>query len=128
MSRPVDPADVVRQTAAFGPQATLISVGPELRPHAVSVLVTATETPSAQWATLTMGAGATTRRNLAERPACTLWWAAPAGSRYALILDGTAEVDDTTSAITVHVDRGILHRQAEPDGGQSDTDEACRPL
>lgn len=142
VSVPVSNDDVYRHVEHFGARATLITVGDDLAPHPVSVIVERldgvdhtdlsvpgdaadTELPSP--ARFTARSGNRTRANVVARPRCTLLWQAPAGEQYALILDGDASVND--DGVTVAVSHGILHRiaEVEPASGQ-DSAPTCVPL
>ncbi len=118
MSKPVELADVADRLDEFGPVAILVTVGPDGRPHVVTVVVDHDER------TIRTSVGATTRRNATERPAVTLAWYPAPGGEYVLLLDGTAapsgDSDDRgAGAIEIVVDHGILHRLAGTGDGPS---------
>jgi hypothetical protein len=69
------------RVAEYGPAAYLVTIG-EDGPHVVSVVVTLED------GTLTMGAGRTSRRNVADRPVATLLWPAGPDGTYSLLVDG----------------------------------------
>ena len=87
VSVPVEPSELRREVARYGPVAYLVTVSPETaRPHVVSV--------SVRWegVALVCGAGARTAANVGSGADVTLLWSAPAGGDYSLIVDGPARV------------------------------------
>jgi hypothetical protein len=102
--------DLGAAIAARGAAAYLVSIGDE-RPHVVSVAVEVLADASDDGAPrLRVGAGRTTPRNVAVRPAVTLLW--PASDEHpdlSLLVDGTATVDDPPDTITIEVTGAILH-------------------
>jgi len=121
VSRPVDIHDVARHLADFGERAELVTVGSDLRPHVVSVLVELTGDQ------LVTRVGASTAGNIAERPGVTLTWLPPGDGEYMLILDGAGTVvsqGEGPRDISIRIERGILHRLA----GRPDTGPSCVTL
>lgn len=119
VSRAVEFTDVHRRIDEFGGRATLITVTTDHKPHVVSAMIEIIGDR------LVTSVGSRTIANLTERPDLTLTWQPPPGGDYLLILHGTAESigdagpDDVTE-ITIHVERGILHRLAAlPTSGPS---------
>ena len=122
MGASVEFADVVSTIEEFGSLAILVTVSEDDTAHVGTVLVTIADDH------LDVEVGARTRDNLLSRPAVCLVWLDPARD-YQLILDGSAQVNgapsaDGVSAVTVRVERGILHRIA----GRSDAGPSCVAL
>ena len=119
MSRTVEFADVHRRITEFGERATLITVTPDNKPHVVTAVIHVIGDR------LITRVGARTAANLAQRPDLTLTWPPLSGGEYMLILDGATELhgdadSEGVTEITIHVERGILHRLAElPTSGPS---------
>ncbi len=123
MSRPVEFAEVQRRITEFGDRAALISVTTDHTPHVVTAMI------GCVGDRLVTQVGSSTAANLAARPRLSLTWPAPAGGEYMLILDGTAQSlgapdDDGVTEISIHIERGILHRLA----GLSTTGPNCVSL
>jgi hypothetical protein len=123
MARDVVFADVRRRVGEFGELATLVTVTDAGTPHAVTVLVEATDDR------LAARVGPRTLLNLLARPTLSLLWLPTDGGKYQLILDGVAENvprEETVAPtrISIEVTKGILHRLA----GCEDTGPTCIPL
>ena len=101
MSIPV-PLDQLGETAARFPAAYLISVSEQLAPRANAV--------EPMWADglFTVNVGRRTAEALAANPKVTLLWPAPAEEEMALIVDGSAIVDD--QRVTVTPTWAVLHQ------------------
>jgi len=104
VSIPATPPDLAAQIGQHGPSAQLVTVTDAGRPHVVAVAVTTVE------GGLSVPAGSHTRANVAVHPDVTLLWAAPAGSAYSLVVDGTATVDGET--VVIRPSSALLHRAA----------------
>src|SRR5262245_835829 len=122
MSRPLEFDDVVATIEEFGSLATLVTISAEGDAHVGTVLVAIAD------GRLDIDVGARTRGNLLARPAVTLVWTHP-DLDYQLILDGSADLvgapsADGLSAVSVCVERGILHRLA----GRADAGPSCLAL
>ena len=108
MSVPVELEELRDRLAAYGAVGLLITVGDDGRPHVVSVAVSIDERE------LVAGAGRTTSTNIGANPAVSIVWAAPPGSDYCLIVDGSARVQDDRVRVTPG--RAVLHRIAGAPG------------
>ena|SRR5687768_790915 len=112
MSVAVELEELRERVEEYGPTAFLTTVGRDGRAHVVSVAV------RLEGQTLVAGVGSTTASNIDGQPAVTLLWAAPSGTDYCLILDGTAVVrdgvDEKTAVVTPS--RAVLHRLADAAG------------
>jgi hypothetical protein len=106
MSVPVALDELARQLAQFGPHPFLVTAGPGGRPHVVSVLV------QFDGERFSCPAGRTSRANAAAGASVTLLWPGTGGP-YALIVDGSAAVDDAAEILTVTPARAVLHRLAD---------------
>jgi hypothetical protein len=105
MSVKVDLAELATQLESFG-FAYLLTVGDELRPHAVAVRpVLGDDRLSLD------GLGRRTRDNLAARPDVTLVWPPVEEGGYTLIVDGRAAMTD--AGATVDPIHAVLHRPAD---------------
>ncbi|CAN5215022.1 hypothetical protein BH24ACT1_BH24ACT1_09600 [soil metagenome] len=111
VSIPVEVAALAGHIEERGPTAYLVTVGAEHRPHVVAVTV--------RWrdGSLATSAGRTTMANVDLRPDVTLVWAAPPGSGYSLIVDGTARATDhnQTPNLDIELRKAVLHRTPEGD-------------
>jgi hypothetical protein len=101
---PATPPDLAAQIARHGPSAQLVTVTEDGRPHVVAVAVATAD------GGLSVPAGSHTRANVAAHPGVTLLWAAPAGSIYSLVVDGTATVEGET--VVIRASSALLHRAA----------------
>ena len=105
--------DLDRLAAALPdyPFAYLITVGDDYRAHTVTV------EPQLRGATLDVGLiGGRTRGNLVQRRDVTLLWPPTEPGGYSLIVDGTAELTDSsdeTVRLGVVPTRALLHREAD---------------
>lgn len=88
------------------PWGYLLTVGPDLRAHAVAVPTMLDD------GLLMMTAGRRTAQNAAERPEVTLVFPPPETGGMSLIVDGTAAVDDGRVVVTPV--GAVLHRAALP--------------
>ena len=112
MSHPVELADVKRRVTEFGERASLITVNADSKPHVVSAIIAFVGDR------LHARVGSRSKTNVVGHPHVTLTWQPPSGDEYMLILDGFVEAigdpgTDGVADITVRVESGILHRQAE---------------
>ena len=102
------------------PFAYLLTVGEDLRAHAVAV------TPTLEEGGLLMtGLGRRTSANIAERPDVSLVWPPYEPGGYSLIVDGRATVIDETAR--VEPGHAVLHRPADhaPEGGAGAGGTGC---
>ena len=98
------------------PFAYLLTVGEDLRAHAVAV------TPTLEEGGLLMtGLGRRTSDNIAARPDVSLVWPPYEPGGYSLIVDGRATVIDETAR--VEPGHAVLHRPA----GHAPGDETAEP-
>ena len=118
MTEKVDLEGLPDRVAEYGPAAYLVTIGDD-GPHVVSVVVALED------GTLTMGAGRTSRRNVAERPVATLLWPAGPDGAYSLLVDGEAVAGSAESPLTVRPKSAILHRVA---GTTADAGPTCLPV
>ena len=88
----------------FGPAAFLITATSEGRVHVVSAA------PRIEGDVLVVGAGRTSRANLAANPALTLLWPGPPSGDYSLIVDGQALGGHGEGDVEVTPMRAVLHR------------------
>jgi hypothetical protein len=89
----------------FGTPPYLVTTAADGRPHVVSVAARVDD------GRFVLGAGNTTRANVAANPTATLLWGAPAGADYCLIVDGqAAELDG--ELVAIQPTRAVLHRVA----------------
>jgi len=107
MSVPVDLAALDAHLVRYGEVAFLVTAVPSARPHVVSVRVTLAD------GVLTMGAGRTSRANVAVAPEVALCWPGEPDGEYCLLVDGTAVADATAETVTVTPTGAILHRLAD---------------
>ena len=117
MSIPVDLAALQAQITRFGAGAILVTTADDGSPHIASVVVTLAGD------SLAMGAGRTTRANVARRPAVALVWSGPIDPDYCLIVDATVD-EPPGESLVVRPTAAVLHRLAvaSPDVPR------CRPL
>lgn len=122
MSTPVDLDELATALADFC-YAYLITVGDNLRPHAVAV-----EPSFAGEVFLLTGIGRTTGRNASGHPDVTLVWPPAAPGGYSLIVDGRATLDGDSLTVAPH--RAVLHRRATAGAAASPTGCAddCLPM
>lgn len=117
MSIPVDLAALRAQITRFGPGAILVTTSDGGPPHVASVVVTfAGEN-------LEMGAGRTTRVNVARHPAVALVWSGPIDPDYCLIVDATVD-EPPGESLAVRPTAAVLHRLASAPAEIP----RCRPL
>ena len=108
VSIPVDLAALHEQISRFGAGAFLVSTSSDGPPHVASVVVD----PASDG--LVMGAGRSTRVNIAHHPAVSLVWPADDDGDYCLIVDGVARTAPADSeTVVVHPASAVLHRLAE---------------
>lgn len=106
MSVKVDLAELAGHLNTYG-FAYLLTVGDDLRAHAVAVM------PTLSGGHLTVeGLGRRTRSNLVSRPDASLVWPPVAEGGYSLIVDARATV--TVAGAELAPDRAVLHRPADP--------------
>jgi hypothetical protein len=108
VSLPVELAALVEQIEAYGPLAHLITVSAEGLPHVVAVRVGRDE------GELIVEAGKRTTANVEARPGVTVLWAAPPGTGYSLIVDGTAR-PQPEATLRIAPAKAVLHRTPEGD-------------
>jgi hypothetical protein len=121
VSLPVSLDALRGEIAAYGPEAYVLTVGDDGRPHAVLAQV--------EWEgdVLIAGVGNTTVRNTTGHPWVSLLWPRLEPGGYSLIVDGSAEVGE--GRLRVNPSKAVLHRagtgaSAPADGCGSD----CVPL
>lgn len=117
MSVPVGLDELAGEVAARPPQAVLVTVNEDDRPHAVAVEVTWDE------GRLRTGAGSRTSANVARRPGVTLLWPSLAPGDYSLIVDGTADVEGAEVAVSAQ--RAVLHRTPVGSSGADPDAPSC---
>jgi predicted enzyme related to lactoylglutathione lyase len=103
--------------------AYLVTVGDDYRAHTVAV------TPELIDGILDIGpVGNSTRRNATQHGDVTVTWPPREPGGYTLIVDGRAELSDTSMKVTPS--RAVLHRPASPDSPASTTGclHDCVPL
>ncbi|HEX4976542.1 MAG TPA: pyridoxamine 5'-phosphate oxidase family protein [Nocardioides sp.] len=100
------------------PFAYLLTVGEDLRAHAVAVQPTLEE-----GGLLLTGLGRRTSGNLAARPDVSLVWPPYEPGGYSLIVDGRATVID--EAARVEPTHAVLHRPADHAAGDPAGSGAC---
>lgn len=117
VSVPVELEALADEVAARRPQALLLSVNEDERPHAVAVEVT--------WdaGRLRVGAGSRTSANVAGRPGVTVLWPALEPGAYSLIVDGSATVEGSEAVVTPG--RAVLHRTPVGAGGADPDAPSC---
>jgi hypothetical protein len=106
VSVPVALDELERRLDAFGSHPFLVTTSADRRAHVVSV------SAPFDGSRFAVPAGRTSRANAATKDAVTLLWSG-AGGPYALIVDGTAEVDADTEILMVTPTRAVLHRLAD---------------
>jgi len=101
MSVPVDLDELPAAIERFGNTPYLVTVGADAQPRATSVRV--------QWQgdLLTTSAGRRTAANLRENDVVVLLWPAPVQGEHALIVDGSAQLDD--GAVLITPAKAVLH-------------------
>lgn len=105
VSTKVDLADLPAEIVGRGPAAFLTTMG-EQRPHIVSVAVVDDGS-----GVVSVSAGRSTARNVAERPGVTLLWPFDAEHPgFSLLVDGTGTLTDNGERLTIEVTGAILHR------------------
>jgi len=105
MSTKVDLGELAGHLHSYG-FAYLLTVGDDLRAHAVAV------TPTLSGGHLTVeGLGRRTRSNLVSRPDVSLVWPPVAEGGYSLIVDARATV--TVAGADLAPSRAVLHRPAD---------------
>jgi hypothetical protein len=108
VSVPVALDELGRRLDELGSHPFLVTTSADRRAHVVSV------TAPFDGSRFAVPAGRTSRANAAVNDAVTLLWPG-AGGPYALIVDGTAQVDADTDAeiLMVTPTRAVLHRLAD---------------
>jgi hypothetical protein len=93
------------QIARFGPGALLVTTSSEGPPHVSSVTVRFAGDH------LAMGAGRTTRANVAEHPAVALVWSGGTDPDHCLIVDALVH-ESADDSLVVRPASAVLHRLA----------------
>jgi hypothetical protein len=106
VSVPVALDELARRVDEYGPHPFLVTTSVDRHAHVVSVPV---QFDGSQF---TVRAGRTSRANIAATATVTLVWSG-AGGPYGLIVDGDAQCDHDTEAVTVTPTRAVLHRLAD---------------
>lgn len=115
-------SDALEQTLAGYGIAYLITIGADIRPHAVEVRAEF----DAHRFRITE-AGNSTRRNIGARNTVTLLWPPLDPGGYTLLVDGTATLTD--HGIDIVVTRAVQHRAAtENSQTVSSCGSDCHPL
>jgi hypothetical protein len=119
MSVKVDIDELAAQLESFG-FAYLLSVGEDLRPHAVAV-----RPALAQGLLVVEALGRRTRENLGARPDVSLVWPPVDDGGYSLIVDGRCVL--TEAGASVEPAHAVLHRPADHGAaaGASDCGNDC---
>jgi hypothetical protein len=108
VSVPVPVEALQARIEEFGGGAFLITASSEGSVHVVSA------TPRVEDAVLVVGAGRTTRANLATNPVVTLLWPRSPDGAYSLIVDGMAvEGTGADGDVAITPSRAVLHRLAD---------------
>lgn len=117
MSVPVELGALAEQVSLNGPQALLLTVNEDDRPHAVAVEVV--------WdaGRLRTGAGSRTAANIARRPGVSILWPCLEPGAYSLIVDGDATVED--SEVVVEPARAVRHRTPVGTSGTDPDAPSC---
>ncbi len=105
MSIPVSLADLAEQSARF-PTAFLVSVDPTTAPRVNSISLTV------HGSMFRFDVGKRTAANLLSNPKATLLFPPPSGETLALLVDGTAQVDDQQVSFTPTW--AVLHQTVSP--------------
>jgi hypothetical protein len=103
MSIPVDVAALRAEIERFGARALLVTTSPDGHPHVTSAAV------GLEGGELTMGAGRTTRANVAAHDVVTVVWPTGPDASYCLIVDGSARVREPETLV-VRPSSAVLHR------------------
>jgi hypothetical protein len=122
MSVKVD-LDQLANTLADFTFGYLITVGDDYRAHTVAV------DPALNRGVLEIEpVGKTVRRNVTVNDAVTVIWPPPEPDGYTLIVDGRAQLGDTT--LTIAPQTAVLHRKATPHSPATETGcgDDCVPL
>lgn len=108
MSAPVSTAALEEQLERFGAGPYLLTVGPDGRPHAVSVQV------SFSAGVFATRVGRSSRANASARPDVTLLWPVVDQEGFSLIVDGTARIgpDPADDRLEVLPTGAVLHRSS----------------
>jgi hypothetical protein len=110
MSVPVAVDALAKQIDEFG-GAFLITAGSDGEVHVVSAA------PRVDGDALMVGAGRSSRANIAANPKVTLLWPAAPGGDYSLIVDGAVVANvDGDDDVRVRPDRAVLHRVVDAPG------------
>lgn len=102
MSVPVELEALAEELSGHGPQALLLTVNEEDRPHAVAVEVAMAD------GHLRAGAGSRTAANISRHPGVSVLWPSLVPGTYSLIVDGTATVEG--GDVVVAPSRAVRHR------------------
>ena len=105
MSIPVSLPDLAEQSARF-PTAFLVSVDPNTAPRVNSISRTV------HGSVFRFDVGKRTAANLLSNPKATLLFPPPWGETMALLVDGTAQVDDQKVSFTPS--SAVLHQTVAP--------------
>ncbi len=112
MATAIDPTDLPRHLATYGPRATVITVSGDARPHVGTSLV------ALDGDRVVLQVGPRAAGYLETHRDLCLTWVPPAGEPYQLIIDATAvEVTPNGDAFRVvaALHAGIRHRVADAD-------------
>ncbi len=113
---PVSLSDLPEQVLRFALGPYLVTVGADRAPRVASVSV------AWQGDSLVAGLGKRTAANLREHSAVTLLWPATVPGEHALLIDGSAEVQETPDAgptVLIHPERAVLHVTRSRSGEES---------
>lgn len=117
MSVPVELEALAEQVEVHGPQALLLTVNEDDRPHAVAIEV------CFDAGRLRAGAGSRTAANIARRPGVSVVWPSLAPGAYSLIVDGTASIDG--SEVVIEPNRAVRHRTPVGSSGADPDAPSC---
>ncbi len=121
------PGTLGEALASFGPNAFLVSVTAECRPHLAPVEVVAASATGDDLSVAVLS-GARSARNAAANPIVCLHWPPVDGSDgYSLIVDGetTAEEREHDTVLHVRPLKAVLHRPGEPEPGTTACGHDC---
>ncbi|HRE01515.1 MAG TPA: hypothetical protein PLV68_09455, partial [Ilumatobacteraceae bacterium] len=110
MASNVEPSDLPRHLAHYGPRATVLTVSDAFAPHVGTSLVELIDER------LVFSVGPSAAGHLAARPTLCLTWTPPPGEDYQLILDAIADAVTPQGGgfrVSAVVGRGIRHRVAD---------------
>jgi len=117
VSVPVELEVLAEQVGVYGPQALLLTVNEDDRPHAVAVEV------RFDAGRLRAGAGSRTAANIVRRAGVSVVWPSLVPGTYSLIVDGSASVEG--SEVVVEPSRAVRHRTPVGSSGADPDAPSC---